>query len=208
MEVFQRKFGLQDYPAGQRLGGLFTNAALLMPFSIEVSWAVQLPWAEVLAACESLPWAMAGKRLEVSAPGNEGALLIYLVGEDVCTTWLRFVFGTLHAGVCGPSRAAVESFVAALREACPETDPSLSSAVWMTFWYYGPHGPERRKRRITVPSWSKIVRNYPAQTGRSLDLVTKVERPVASGQFLFWHGPPGTGKTYALRALTWACPRT
>ena len=141
----------------------------------------------------------------MSAPGNEGVLLTYVVEEAECAVWLRLVFGgMLHVGVCGPSREAVEGILAALRGACPEMDPSLSSAVWMTFWYYGPHGPERRKRRIIVPSWKEIARNYPVQTRQPLDLLTTVERPVASGQFLFWHGMPGTGKTYALRALTWA----
>ena len=204
MSEFQRTFGLQDASTNQRLGGLFTNAALRAPFSTEGSWSVSMSWAEIEAACAGLPWATVGERFEVSAPGNEGVLLTYIVEGAECAVWLRLIFGTLHAGVCGPSREVAVSVLAALREACPETDPTLSSAVWMTFWYYGPHGPERRKRRIIVPSWEEIARNYPALARQPLDLLTTVERPVASGQFLFWHGPPGTGKTYALRALTWA----
>jgi hypothetical protein len=40
-------------------------------------------------------------------------------------------------------------------------------------------------------------------THAALDYVMQAFRPDGSGQLLLWDGPPGTGKTSALRALIW-----
>jgi hypothetical protein len=55
-------------------------------------------------------------------------------------------------------------------------------------------------RSLVVPTWNDIKTNYPAslqeKLGCLIDLGSK-----QSGRLLLWHGLPGTGKTYALRAL-------
>jgi Domain of unknown function (DUF5925) len=57
--------------------------------------------------------------------------------------------------------------------------------------------------RLTVPSWEEIAANYPARTREALDRMAHSFRPGHGGRLLLWTGPPGTGKTYALRALAW-----
>jgi len=70
----------------------------------------------------------------------------------------------------------------------------------LTFWTLGAHGPRDRHRKIVVPTWSEIGNNYPSEVGESLTKLTQVQ-PGRSGQLIMFHGVPGTGKSYAIRAL-------
>ena len=55
-------------------------------------------------------------------------------------------------------------------------------------------------RSLVVPAWEDIKANYPASVAE--DLTSFIDRgSKQSGRLLLWHGLPGTGKTYALRAL-------
>jgi hypothetical protein len=52
-------------------------------------------------------------------------------------------------------------------------------------------------------SWKKIRKNYPDSTRTNLDVLAGLTRTKSSsdGRIILFHGPPGTGKTYAIRAL-------
>ena len=52
-------------------------------------------------------------------------------------------------------------------------------------------------------SWKKIQRNYPISTRNDLDVLALFTRTKSSsdGRIILFHGPPGTGKTYAVRAM-------
>jgi hypothetical protein len=61
--------------------------------------------------------------------------------------------------------------------------------------------------------WKSIENNYPASTRDSINELANLTRTKTSsnGRIILFHGPPGTGKTYAIRALltrwkTWATP--
>ena len=59
-------------------------------------------------------------------------------------------------------------------------------------------------RRIDVPTWTEVAGNYPSSVAAALEpLMTPASGRRAAGQLILWHGEPGTGKTYALRALGW-----
>jgi hypothetical protein len=68
------------------------------------------------------------------------------------------------------------------------------------------HDGRRRRRKIAAPLWPEVARNYPARTRAQLEELLAAERPVGRGKLVMWHGPPGTGKTSAIRALarTWS----
>jgi SpoVK/Ycf46/Vps4 family AAA+-type ATPase len=55
-----------------------------------------------------------------------------------------------------------------------------------------------------VPKWKEIDSNYSENTLTGLTrMMNRDYRPdvEANGQLILWHGDPGTGKTYAIRAL-------
>ncbi|MGP4022277.1 DUF5925 domain-containing protein [Actinomadura sp. 3N407] len=83
------------------------------------------------------------------------------------------------------------------------TDPPKvdETSVEMGFWHMGVHGPVRSERAITADTWDDIRRNYTAPVAAALDDVMSLTREEVSGRLLLLHGPPGTGKTTALRAL-------
>lgn len=81
--------------------------------------------------------------------------------------------------------------------------PVDESKVDVRFWTTGPTGPRQTIRTIAVPSFDEIADNYAPDARRVLDhMMSPAFEPGAGGQLALWHGPPGTGKTYALRALS------
>ncbi len=80
----------------------------------------------------------------------------------------------------------------------PESD---DDQVSMGFWHYGSHGPQRRERTISAAAWPEIAGNYGTNTGAALHRLMTLTPAEVSGRLLLLHGPPGTGKTSALRAL-------
>lgn len=80
----------------------------------------------------------------------------------------------------------------------PTSDPAV---VTMGFWYVGEQGPRRRTRDITAPGWDEIRGNYASSVGTAFDTLMATTPDTLSGRLLLLHGPPGTGKTTALRAI-------
>jgi hypothetical protein len=97
------------------------------------------------------------------------------------------------------ARATLEQ----LRRLLPAPDPSGAQEVTVTFWTYGPHGPQPAWRTISVPAWADIAGNYAAATHAGLARLMSDLEPAHGGQLVLWHGAVGTGKTFALRALAW-----
>lgn len=59
----------------------------------------------------------------------------------------------------------------------------------------------RRIHFLRCPHWDEIRANYPPGPRRDLERLLALKDPWSLGRLIIWHGPPGTGKTYALRAL-------
>jgi Domain of unknown function (DUF5925)/ATPase family associated with various cellular activities (AAA) len=96
---------------------------------------------------------------------------------------------------------AKQVLASAIDGAADEPAPEPES-VTMGFWYLSSRrGPYRTTRTITASTWPEIRGNYSARVADSMDKLMKVTPDDITGRLILLHGPPGTGKTSALRTL-------
>ena len=92
---------------------------------------------------------------------------------------------------------------AALDGAVEEKPPSAEAAT-VGFWHSTRCGAKRADRVVAISPWAEIRRNYASSVGSALERLMGLTSEDLSGRLMLFHGPPGTGKTTALRALAHA----
>jgi hypothetical protein len=136
---------------------------------------------------------------------NERAAILD-IGGDVggdCLIHISLQRGRMYVFAAARTLDALTAAKEWVRDRYPVVSPAEKQEVSVTFWSSSSRGPRPVTRRIDVPTWSEIAANYPATVAGALEpLMSPLFRP-EHGQLLLWHGEPGTGKTYALRALGW-----
>ncbi|MBB6036033.1 DUF5925 domain-containing protein [Phytomonospora endophytica] len=147
------------------------------------------------------PLVPAGAELRRSVDSD--ASVSYLShGEDYVALGVRWASGNGRVRVVAATpevaRTVVDEVVAAAEE--PE-EAQDSGTIEMGFWFVGKPIAHRLARSIEIPSWETIRPNYPASALGRLDALMAVKSEHVRGHLLLLHGPPGTGKTTALRAL-------
>lgn len=68
------------------------------------------------------------------------------------------------------------------------------------FWHHA-QGARRTARLLHADTWESIRRNYNEAAAARLDALMALAPATLDGRLLLLHGPPGTGKTTAIRAL-------
>jgi Domain of unknown function (DUF5925)/ATPase family associated with various cellular activities (AAA) len=112
---------------------------------------------------------------------------------------LACTIGRVSVSVSAPSRERARAVAEEIQGRAPAPTPSDTTPL--RTWYTGSHGPTSQVRSIAAPTWDSIEHNYPAATRAALGELHRLVRPRGSGKLVLWHGPPGTGKTTALRSL-------
>jgi len=79
--------------------------------------------------------------------------------------------------------------------------PGDDDRVAIRVWRNGQFGASVTDRRIDADSWEATSRNYSQRSRQALTRLLCGRPPDGQGRLILWHGPPGTGKSTALRAL-------
>lgn len=106
----------------------------------------------------------------------------------------------IRLGVFGSNRDASINVIESIKELIPPA-PRKERLLDVNFWYYTSHGPRSYERQLQAPAWNDIKENYVEKTRQQLAELQKMEHNGNSGKLILWQGDPGTGKTWALRAL-------
>jgi hypothetical protein len=111
---------------------------------------------------------------------------------------MQLEYGQVYVIAAAETVDEANAAIGRIRRRIPEKRAGEDSTIRVTFHCVG----NRVSRPIAVPSWEQVRENYPGVTSERLcALMRKNAEP--STHLMLWHGLPGTGKTYALRALGW-----
>jgi len=115
------------------------------------------------------------------------------VRRDTALCHVRVMEGLAHVSLAAPEEAALDRAEAELRELIPRPPdrPDDDRSTVIRFWYHSPHGAATIARRIAVPDWQQIRRNYPSRTVDELGALMDGWRPGESGR-------PGARPDYML----------
>ena len=98
------------------------------------------------------------------------------------------------------AQAVLAEVLKSLEALPPREEAERDDGVWVEFCLSGRRSTERVSQFVRCPEWSAIRDNYPEATRAAVEAQVKLPDPGKNGQLIIWHGPTGTGKTWALRA--------
>ncbi len=131
----------------------------------------------------------------------DGTRSVLAAGPGWITSVVRWAHGNARITVLAVSEQLAKDILDASKAGAEEPKTIDHTKVAVGFWHQGRHGPVRHERRVEVRTWQDIRPNYTKNAARALDDLMGRNRGLLSGKLLLLHGPPGTGKTTALRAL-------
>ena len=111
-----------------------------------------------------------------------------------------------NVSIWASSSKLAHRFLNTLRDNIPIKEqvipPRDESKVPITFWRMGRQMRDirRSQRTVTCPAIEDIKDNY-VQVYDDINKLFTIENPTSKGKIVLWHGPPGMGKTYAIRSL-------
>lgn len=126
---------------------------------------------------------------------NESAIMVISHKENSIVT----------GRIWGVDEAAVMYYYDGFTKAFPEEKADYKpAAIPIKFWTATSEGPSSRIRKINALDWAEINVNYPTGVADRINDLMVLRPPIEGGKILLWHGPPGTGKSSAIRSLTQA----
>jgi len=143
-------------------------------------------------------------QVSIDRHGVREALLHTADEESVL---LRRLGGAFEVSVAAVPSARAHELAEAFAEEIRVKRRPRDTRVALAFWSGGSGdgmfgGPEARWRRLALPRFDEVEANYPAAVRERLaELFSQSSGDSLPGRLALWHGEPGTGKTWALRAL-------
>jgi len=128
--------------------------------------------------------------LIVAAQPQASMLAVYDSDTETGDVWIR-----------SATEVAAEKLLAETKARIPVIEPK-EEQVFIEFLRSDPKGNTSTwSRPIETPDWSTVEANYPAEVFAALERLATLSPNPDDGRIVLWHGPPGTGKTTAIRAL-------
>lgn len=81
-----------------------------------------------------------------------------------------------------------------------KSEPKTSTKNKFAFWQMDEEGCRAQYSHLECPDLDSLKDNYQADTYKEVNRVLNLEEPYKYGKIILWHGPPGNGKTYLIRA--------
>jgi ATPase family protein associated with various cellular activities (AAA) len=189
-----------DVADGDLLSAVFVDGALKRALRFGAS----ARWTTELLALDHLTKLLEGE-VALQFVGTDSERTILDLPHAVASIRLDLRKGassTLFVVVYAASRQAARLEIARLKEVLPPADEPTDDRIHVAFWYHGSNDQTKISRALAAPAWADISSNYPASTRAALEpLVAGAAAVVARGRLILLHGPPGTGKTSALRTI-------
>lgn len=152
----------------------------------------------------TLAWLPAGAEM-LSLELSYGTEEVVFKTADAVGLLLQQPYNALLVTLWTRTREQAELLLQTLQALYPAAEPR-ERQLQAVFWYWSAHGPQSLRRSLDAPLWADVARNYAPATAAALaplmDLTPGQDE--AAGKLLLWRGAPGTGKTFALRALAMA----
>ena len=184
------------FPAGTEYWDAVVSLALARFLPGEQPFAAELRVAAVARAGDLVPVGSVVRRV-----AEEETERVLAEGPGWSAFVRRYRNGSADISVSAATEEGLAKVVAGDRSRCPVQEPATGS-VPVEFWYADTTCRKSVKRRIDAPDWSGIAGHYPASVRDHVARLVSLAAPEpGGGRLLFWHGPPGTGKTTAVRAL-------
>ncbi|WP_093841454.1 DUF5925 domain-containing protein [Streptomyces aidingensis] len=141
-----------------------------------------------------------GAEVQRTAQGSDDRTVL-ATGANWAIQSRRWRFGA-QVTVVATSDEIAERVLKEAVDGAEEEPRQEPSQVIMGFWHYSPaHGSVRTTRKISAEGWTAARKNYSARVAGELDTLLATSPDDISGRLVLLHGPPGTGKTSALRTL-------